>query len=220
MKTRLCRAIALLIILTVCIGSTSQAKRKLIKEYIGKWYVSSYHVSDNTPSGSRRTSSGATATEWWTCAVDLRNPIVEMGTEIHIQGFGHFKIQDYGGFGHLNGGRRAFDIFLPEGVGGLFYRKVWVYRKETKKEYNKRMTKKRQKRHKKPFIPVFVENIPENIIYADPRWIKGGTIRIGYNYYDVKPCYGLESHILINDENLVRWHSEIQIDEVIENARG
>ena len=89
-----------------------------------------------------------------------------------------------------------------------------------KKNKRKEARKLRKKRQKKPFTPVYEDEIDEGVIYVDPKWVKSGVVQIGWNYYDVKPRKGLKSRFLINDENMVRWHSDIMFDAVIENARG
>ena len=213
------RSIALLILILTFIITGVSSECKMIKVYLGKYYVSTYHASDNTPAGTHNTSSGKRAIEGYTVAVDHRNPIVPMHSTVFIQGFGKLKVMDYGGFGHYNGGLRQFDVFMPEGQGGLFYRKCWYYRHETKKEKEKRLRKKREKRQDQFFTLAGGKNRIGTVI-ADPEYIKkGSTVLIGMNFYEVIGTQkGLGNTLKIG--GLSSERAGVKLSEVVENARG
>jgi 3D (Asp-Asp-Asp) domain-containing protein len=205
------------LICIVLIGSQAQAKE--VKEYLGEWWCSTYHASDNTPAGSRATSSGARATEYWTAAVDMYNPLVPMGTIIEVEGYGRFKIQDVGGFGRYNGGMRAFDLFMPEGIGFCKPLKVWIVRPETKTEKKKRKKKERRKRQQEAFT-LAPASEPVGTIVADPKILKhGSTVQIGLRYYEVTETRkGLGNTVLVGGLSSVR--AGVTIDSVYEEAVG
>ena len=197
-------AIVLLLIISVVQTKDANAKRKWVKEYIGKWYVSTYKPHDGTQNG-HRTSSGRRAKSGRTVAVDLRNPKAKMNSWVHIQGFGKLRVEDYGGFGRFNGGRRAFDVFRENyEQGGLWLKKCWKYRLETKKEYKQRLakeerqrTKARQLRQKGEFILKYDESLKINQVITDPNYIKSGSISFGGIWFDViKTKRGLKNTIL------------------------
>lgn len=209
-------------------GSNTSAKRKMVKEYLGKWYVSCYKPHDSTQNG-HRTSSGRRAKSGRTVAVDLRNPKAKMGTWVHIQGFGKLRVEDYGGFGCFNGGRRAFDVFRENHEqGGLWLKKCWKYRIETKKEYKKRLRKEelqrernRKRRQRGVFILKYDEHLKPFEIITDPNFIKGGSVSFGGNWFNVvKTKRGLKNTILINDILARDFEVEVKLNEVAENAVG
>lgn len=222
-----------LVLSFILIGSGAIAKK--VKEPLGKWYISTYHVSDNTPSGSRATSSGARATEYVTAAVDDRNPLVPMNSKIKIKGLGEWIVKDNGHFGHYNHGKRALDLFMPEGVGGLFYRPVWLIRDETPKEKRLRKERERAAREERRRQ---LQQKPMRLVY-DPSllpWqvktyrgvVKGGTIRIRskdetmyYFWLDVVGTYPGESKIIYSGDRV--WCQNIDtvyIEEACEEAVG
>lgn len=173
----------------------SGAIAKTVKEPLGKWYISTYSASCNTPSGTHNTSSGAYATAGRTAAVDKRNPLVPMGSWIYIKGIGKRHIEDYGGFGRYNGGRRAVDVFT-DGKGYLVEREVWLIRKETAKEKKKRIADLKRERERSEkrlrslrqrcrFKLIYDPDLAPYQIVTDPEYIKGGTVQIGYKLYDV-----------------------------------
>jgi len=205
----------------------SGALAKTVKEPLGRWYVTTYTVKDNTPAGSRATSSGARATEGVTVAVDYRNPLVPMGSTVHIEGFGKRQVQDYGGFGHYNGGRRAFDVFVHPGEGGLFLRKVWLIRKETKAEKERRIEKQRKRLQKKTFTLVYNKDLaPWQVVTYDGA-IGSGTIRLDtnddmrYQWLDViKTVEGKRRIIYTGDLMQVQRDPVVYLAEVCEGAVG
>lgn len=204
------------------------AKRKKVKEYLGKWYVSTYKPHDSTQNG-HGTSSGRRAKSGRTVAVDHRNPLVKMGKWVYIQGFGKLRVEDVGGFGRCNGGRRAFDVFRENHEkGGLWLKKCWKYRLETKKEYKKRLKKEerqreqaRKHRQKGVFILKYDENLKPFEVITDPNFIKGGSISFGGNWFNVKETrLGLKNTILIGDTLARDFEVEVKLNEVAENAVG
>ena len=209
------------IMLSVALFS-HKAAAKTVREYLGEWYISTYTAGSNTPSRSRATSSGATATEGWTCAVDYINPLVPLGSIVEIEGFGIRKVQDYGGFGRYNGGMRAIDVFVNPGEGGLFCRKVWHIREETAAEKKERQLKERQAKEaewRKPFVMFYDKNVPHGVVITDPQIISGGTIRIDWDYYDVECRKGIGKALIVGDLATVIEHSQV-IPEIWENAVG
>lgn len=235
------KIIALLLIFGNALTTTSFSSAKTVKVYLGDYYVSTYHASDNTPRGSHATSSGKRATVGRTVAVDMHNPIVPMGSTVVIEGFGARKVEDVGGFGHYNNGQRKFDIFMPEGKGGLYKRKAWLVREETAQERRKRIEKEkireekrkkriekrlklqRKKRQKGIFTLRYDESLEDFEIITDPDYIPSGTIRIGTKYFNVKETMeGLKYLILVGDTELKDINPEIKthLDEVCEEAVG
>lgn len=238
------RIIALIILtanLMSILSSTSAIEAKMKKVYLGKFYVSSYHASDNTPRNSHATSSGKRATVGRTVAVDMHNPIVPMGSTVVIEKFGKRKVEDVGGFGRYNGGMRKFDVFMPEGKGGLWRLKTWLIRPETKAEKKKRvklvrMRKKRReerrarkrlrerkKRQKGIFLLKYEPLLADWQMISDPEYIKSGTVRIGTKYFDIKDTReGIGNVLLVGDEELKDLGLEIQtkLDEICEEAVG
>lgn len=222
-------------------ASTSEVEAKLKKVYLGKFYVSTYNASDNTPRNSHATASGKRAMVGRTVAVDRNNPIVPMGTTVELQKFGKRKVEDTGGFGKYNGGMRKFDVFMPEGKGGLYRLKAWVIRPETKAERKKRLLKEkrrrerikkererrqrleRKRRQKGYFLLRYTSEVGDLKAITDPQYIKSGTIRIGTKYIDVvKTRKGLKNSILIGDTELKELELAIKtkLDEVCEEAVG
>lgn len=228
MIKRVLKAVVLFVIIFT-VGNVAQAR--MVKENLGTWYVTTYHASDNTPSGSHETSSGAYATEGYTAAVDNRNPLVPMGSLVDVEGYGTFKVQDYGGFGNYNGGRRALDLFMPEGVGFCKPLEITLIRPETDKERKARIERANKKRRFFHRLSYTVVYDPELLPYQAITYsgvIKSGTIRfksksdhIRYTWFDVvntKP--GNLRVIYVGN----RWQAEnepiVWLDEVIENAKG
>lgn len=214
----------------------SGAVAKTIKEPLGKWYISTYSANCNTPSGTHDTSSGAYATAGRTAAVDLKNPLVPMGSWIYIEGIGKRHIEDYGGFGRYNGGRRAVDVFT-DGSGYLVERRVWLIRKETKKEIRKRKAKERKKREaaaerkrkkeqKKPFALVYDPALLPWQIVTDKDIIPSGTVLVEWNnmmfqWLDVVDTEKDLGHVIkIGNRAAVMYHTQIRLQDVIEEAVG
>ena len=164
--------------LVLMIAFSTKAAAKEIKTYLGEWYVSTYSVSDNTPAGSRATSSGARATEGVTVAVDMHNPLVPMGSIVEIEGFGRRIVQDVGGFGYMNGGCRAFDVFTYPGEGGLFVCKCYLIHKETAAEKAKRLKRERKARQKKQMILAYDPTLAPYQVRTYRGVVKCGTIRL------------------------------------------
>lgn len=184
MRKRLTNVFAI-ILMSAMVMVPAQAKRKTIKEYIGKWYVSCYKPSDSSQNG-HRTSSGHRAKSGRTVAVDYRNPKAKMLSWVHIAGFGKLRVEDVGGFGRYNGGRRAFDVFRENHEqGGLWLKKCWIYRLETKKEYKHRLANERKKRQQGTFILRYAEKLLPRQVITDPKYISGGCISFGGDWFDV-----------------------------------
>jgi len=202
------------------------AKRKKVKEYIGKWYVSTYKPHDSSQNG-HGTASGRRAKSGRTVAVDHRNPKAKMLTWVHIQGFGKLRVEDVGGFGRFNGGRRAFDVFRENHEqGGLWLKKCWIYRLETKKEYKERLKreelerqKARKLRQKGEFVLRYDESLQPCQVITDPNYVKSGSISFGGIWFDVvKTKRGLKNTILCACKFLDG--AKVYLDEVAEGAVG
>lgn len=214
------KLIACILTLSVMLTSVqAQAKRKTVKEYIGKWYVSTYKPHDSSQNG-HGTSSGRKAKSGRTVAVDLRNPKAKMLTWVHIQGFGKLRVEDYGGFGRFNGGRRAFDVFRENHEqGGLWLKKCWIYRLETKKEYKHRLTNERKIRQQGTFILRYAEKLLPRQVITDPKYISGGCVSFGGGWFEVKRTRkGLGNVILCACEYLDG--AKVRLDMVEEGAVG
>lgn len=243
------RRLAALIVLTAYIMSilfsTSEIEAKMKKVYLGKFYISSYDMTDNTPSNSYATASGKRATVGRTVAVDAHNPIVPMGSKVVIQGIGERIVEDTGGFGRFNGGMRKFDVFTEVGKGFLKQCKTWLVRPETKAERKKRLLKEkrrrerirrqrlrekrkrekklRKERQKGEFIFRYSSEVQDLQAITDPAYIKCGTFRVGTKYFDViETKDGLANVILVGDTELKDLNMEIKckLDEVCEEAVG
>ena len=214
----------------------SGAIAKTIKEPLGKWYISTYSAHCNTPSGTHSTSSGAYATAGRTAAVDLRNPLVPMGSWIYIDGIGKRHIEDYGGFGRYNGGRRAVDVFT-DGSGYLVERRVWLIRKETKKEIRKRKAREKRRREaaaerkrkaeqKKPFTLVYDPTLLPWQIVTDKDIIPSGTVLVEWDnmmfqWLDVVDTEKNIGHVIkIGNRAAVMCYTRIRLQDVIEEAVG
>jgi hypothetical protein len=204
------------------------AKRKLIKDYIGKWYVSTYKPHDSSQNG-HGTSSGHRAKSGRTVAVDHRNPKAKMLTWVHIQGFGKLRVEDIGGFGRFNGGRRAFDVFRENWEkGGLWLKKCWIYRKETKKEYKARLKREerereqaRKRRQKGEFILVYDKDLLPHQVVTDPNFIKGGCISFGGGWFEViKTKRGLGNKIRCGLALAEQFEIKVKLDMLEEGAVG
>lgn len=227
--------IGVVLFLSVCVTAQAKPEKKTIRVPLGEWWCTTYHASDNTPRGTHDTSSGAYAVEGYTAAVDYRNPIVPMGSTIEVDGYGIFKVQDYGGFGHMNGGRRAFDLFMPEHIGFCKPLNVTLIREETDKEYKERIEKERKKKEKKRkqsqkvmFMVLFDPNLSPYQAITYKGVIKGGTIRfksyydqIRYTWYDVVGTKPGDLRVIYTGN---RWQAHFErfvwLDEVIEDAKG
>lgn len=217
-------AALLLFAVTVAVSSNSAAKE--VKEPLGKWYISSYKPSDNTPAGSYQTSSGARAIPWATCAVDYRDPLVPIGTTIEIEGLGRFKVNDYGGFGGFNGGRRAIDVFINDGDNGfLVERKVYLVREETPLEKTNRELKERREAQSKPFKVLYDPNLFPWQIITDPKIIPSGTVTIQWKMDKFQPLQVLEvadtvkgigNTVYIGDFHKASLYSEVALTKVLE----
>lgn len=224
MKRSISVLFACILAFTVIGYKTADAKMK--KEYLGKWYVTTYKPSDSSQNG-HGTSSGRRAKSGRTVAVDHKNPLVKMNKWVYIQGFGKRRVEDYGGFGRYNHGRRAFDVFIENGErGGLFLKKCWVYRPETKKERAIRIAKEKAKERKKrqtgTFIIVFDDSLEPWQIVTDPYYIKkGACISFGGGLYEVvKTKKGLKNKILMNNLFAKSFDLHGQIEIIAEEAVG
>lgn len=221
-------ATILLTITSMTFTISAQAKRKTIKEYIGKWYVSTYKPHDGTQNG-HGTSSGRRAKSGRTVAVDFRNPKAKMNSWVHIQGFGKLRVEDYGGFGRYNGGRRAFDVFRENHEqGGLWKKKCWIYRKETMKEYKKRLKrekiqreKERIKRQQGWFYIIYDDSLLPYQVVTDPEYIKGGCISFGGDWFEVKKTKkGLGNKILTGMKIAQIFDMKVKLEMIEEGAVG
>lgn len=204
------------------ICNTSDAK--MVKEYAGEVLCTTYHVSDNTPRGTRETASGEVATEYHTIAVDAHNPLFTIGTRLYVDGFGEGVVEDVGGFGGYGVG---LDLFTPEGVGFKEHRKVWRLRDETaaeKKERLKRIEKKRaeirKKRQQGTFNLVYDPSLLPWQIITDPEYIKGGTVRIGYTYLDVVGTENELKNTIKTGQIYAYFGLQATLEDVFENAVG
>ena len=211
------------------------AVAKTIKEPLGKWYISTYSANCNTPSGTHHTSSGAYATAGRTAAVDLKNPLVPMGSWIYIEGIGKRHIEDYGGFGRYNGGRRAVDVFT-NGSGYLVERRVWLIRKETKKEKKVRKAKERKKREakkkrnrkkeqKKPFRLIYDPTLFPWQIRTDKDIIPSGTVLVQWNSFtwawlDVVDAGKNIGRVIYIGDRRAMTYPLMELQDVIEEAVG
>jgi len=221
-------AVGLVLCLVMAAVTPSVAKRKKVKEYIGKWYVSTYKPHDSSQNG-HRTSSGHRAKSGRTVAVDHRNPKAKMLTWVHIQGFGKLRVEDVGGFGSFNGGRRAFDVFRENHEqGGLWLKKCWIYRLETKKEYKKRLRREerereqaRKRRQEGEFTLVYDETLLPHQVVTDPNFIKGGCISFGGDWFEVvKTKRGLGNKIRCGLTLAEQFEIKVKLDMVEEGAVG
>ena len=201
------------------IGNISDAKK--VKKYLGKFYISTYKPSDSSQNG-HKTASGKRAKSGRTVAVDRRNPKAKMGSKVHIAGFGDRIVEDTGGFGRYNNGLRAFDVFIEDHErGGLFYRKCYIYRPETKKEKEKRLERERKKRQRGEFILVYDESLTPFQVITDPNYIKGGCISFGGGWFEVvKTKKGLKNTILVGDPLMKDMSLKVRLEMVEEGAVG
>lgn len=200
------------------------ADAKMVKEYVGEVLCTTYHVSDNTPAGTRATSSGARATEYHTIAVDSRSPMFQQGTRLYVDGFGEGVVEDVGGFARYGVG---LDLFTPEGDGYKKYCKVWVLRKETKaekkarlEELEKRRERIRKERQRGEFNLVYDPSLLPWQIITDPDYIKGGTVRVGYTYLDVVGTEKDLGNTIKTGQIYAYFGMQATLDEVFENAVG
>lgn len=162
-------------------------------------------------------------------AVDHRNPKAKMLTWVHIQGFGKLRVEDVGGFGSFNGGRRAFDVFRENHEqGGLWLKKCWIYRLETKKEYKERLRREerereqaRKRRQEGWFKLVYDKDLLPNQVITDPNFIKGGNICFGGQWFEViKTKRGLGNKILVGMPVADYFDMEVKLEIVEEGAVG
>ena len=214
--------LSLTMMLILTLVSTASAKKRMVKKYIGKWYVTTYKPSDSSQNG-HGTSSGRRAKSGRTVAVDYKKRVAKMGQWVYISGFGKRRVEDYGGFGKYNHGRRAFDVFIENHEkGGLWLKKCWIYRPETKKEKEKRLKKERLKHQGEVFEIKYDSSIekPWQVI-TDPSYIKGGCISFGGGWFEViKTKKGLKNTILVGDKFLEGHELKVKLDMVEEGAVG
>lgn len=208
-----------LIVLVVAVASMlvfgTIACMKTVKEYAGEMVCTTYHVSDNTPRGTRATSTGHRATEYHTIAVDANNPRFPIGTKLYVKGFGYGVVEDVGGF-HRYG--VSLDLFTPENIGFKKPCKVWVIREETPKEKRIRRKKERKARQDELFTLV-PGDTPVGTVVADPKILKkGSTIQIGYSYYEVVENADIGNAIMVGGLGSVR--AGVQLEYVTEVAVG
>ena len=216
-------------------GTTADGKTK--KVYLGEWWVTSYHASDNTPAGTHNTCTGSRAIEDVTCAVDMHNPLVPYGSTIYIEGFGYRIVNDCGNFGYCNNGRRAIDLFMHEGEGGLWQRKIWWIKPETKAEKKKRLAKikkRKQKiarkiKQKREFILKFDPSVPYGEIRTHKGVLPDATVLVEWYHEPFTKFQYLETDaslegndnvIYIGDKAKVLKYKKIKFVEVVEGAVG
>lgn len=222
MKRRISVYFALILAFTVLGHKDIGASAKMVKKYLGRYYVTTYRPSDSSQNG-HGTSSGRRAKSGRTVAVDYRKPLVKMNKWVYIQGFGKRRVEDYGGFGKYNHGRRAFDVFIENHEkGGLFLKKCWVYRPETKKEKEKRLLKERRKRQKGEFLLVYDKSLEPWQIVTDPQYFKGGCLTFGNSriFEVVRTKKGLKNKILTNNLMAKDFKIYVKVDIVAEEAVG
>lgn len=209
------------ILIGVGLIGTGVCDAKKVKQYIGKYYISTYKPSDSSQNG-HSTASGKRAKSGRTVAVDRKNPVAKMGSKVHINGFGDRTVEDTGVFGRFNNGLRAFDIFIENHErGGLFYRKCYIYRKETKKEKLKRLERERKKRQRGAFVLKFDGGLKPWQVITDPKYIKGGCISFGGGWFEVKDTKrGLKNTILVGDPLIKDMLLKVRLDMVEEGAVG
>jgi len=224
MRKKLC-AVTLLLIFII----SATAGAKTVKEYAGEMVCTSYHVSDNTPRGSRATSTGARATEYHTIAVDMYDPAFPYGTQLYIEGFGYGIVQDCGNFARYG---THLDLFTAEGDGFKEHRKVWVVRPETKAEKMVRKVKKkakqkqeRQTKQKKPFRLVYDPTLLPWQIRTDKDIIPSGTVLIQWGeltwaWLDVVGTEEGIGHIIYIGDRRALSYPLMELQDVIEEAVG
>lgn len=154
------------------IFSTKSQAAKIKKVYVGNLLCTTYHVSDNTPRGSRETATGERATEYHTIAVDVYNPLFPMGTELYIEGFGYGVVEDTGGFGKYG---VDLDLFTAESDGYKKRCKVWIYRPETLREKKERLAKIRKRRQRGTYRIILSTEVAPGVCIVDPGYIKRGS---------------------------------------------
>lgn len=90
------------------------------KIYLGKWTITEYCIKCNT-GGYRVTASGYAAEEGRTCAVSFSNYKNLKGKWIYIEGWGKFRVEDYGSV-HGCDKNEWVDLFLDDS----YHNKVWT----------------------------------------------------------------------------------------------
>lgn len=222
MKKRIAIVVLILFIFSI-IFSATQSQGKMIKEYAGSMICTTYHVSDNTPKGSRATSTGAVATEYHTVAVDMHNPRFPYGTKLYIKGFGYGVVEDCGNFGHRG---VSLDLFTPDSDSYKKPCQVWVLRSETKAEIKARKIKalkKRKKIQKKEFKICFNPKLKPNEIITYNNAIKKGKIKM-HTYHKecgnwlkiTKTKSGKKRIIYTGDLKLAAFYPKTYLKEVKE----
>ena len=93
--------------------------------YLGNWTVTEYCTSCNS-GGSRSTASGYTAEEWRTCAVSLSNYKKLKGKWIYVEGWGEFRVEDYGSVSGCDKNNWV-DLFLDTSYHGFVWSKADIY---------------------------------------------------------------------------------------------
>ena len=245
MKNRLC-LIVLLTILTVSVDGTAQAKgnpdwiqEKLdffVTECADHW--DEYHVYPSCMAMIAGVESGfGTACHlnnlWGLCAGRASYGSLEEGCHAFMRCVNNGW---YPGAPDADSGDEQLYILLNHGYcqpPGNYYSVAMSVKSRynlgildeqmfeiIEKRKRKEEKQKRLKRQAKGFIPVYEDEIDDGVIYADPEYIKGGVVMIGFHLYDVKSQKGLKNRILTNDETMVRWHSDIYFDVVNEKAKG
>ena len=146
---------------------------------------------------------------------------------------GEWIVKDNGHFGHYNNGKRALDLFMPEGVGGLFYRPVWLIRDETPKEKRLRKERERATREErrrqlqqKPMRLIYDPSLLPWQIVTDKDIIPSGTVLVEWDnmmfqWLDVvRTEKGIGRTIKIGNRAAVMRHTQIRLQDVIEEAVG
>ena len=94
-------------------------------QLIGRWRVTEYCKKCNSGS-AYQTASGEKAREWWTCAVSYENYKHLKGKVLYVEGWGKFKVMDYGSVSGTDPDK-WIDLFLPDEYHNKLWEKCKVY---------------------------------------------------------------------------------------------
>ena len=198
----------------VMINMQSNAKVKYKKIPLGVQRASAYCPATNTPRGSRATASGKRATRKRTIAVDRYNPIADYGDKLLINGV-VYTVEDCGNLGRYG---RSLDIFFDTysevtewGVRSVKVCKL-VKVKKTKED-------RKEEARQGWFLLYYDPTLAPWEIKVDKKVAKGGTIQIGYNYYDVRPTKNL-GRVLKTGNRSAIYTRLVKIDGIFEEAVG
>lgn len=227
--------VVVFLITLASISTTSNAKRKwIVVKKLGNVNISHYTPASNTPRGSRHTSSGRTAKENHTIAVDYRHQIAKMYQKVRIRYKTKKKhrkktviytVEDYGGFWKYG---RAFDVFTCISGQGIVTGNAEIVRRETKKEYKARLRREEKEREQARklkqqgwFILEHNDKLESHQVITDPNYIKSGSISFGGGWFDVvKTKRGLKNIIQVNFPFAKDFDIVVKLDAVEEGAVG